>query len=117
VYTLLCSADHVIFILIKHHVTVFDIAFVTVFVLGKWDRHSLHGDREIHYERFSKNHLLYQLLKCLIYSESTKISPKNTRKTFQSTIGLATLANSSLATTVGPGGEISLVTLRDLLAE
>jgi len=26
-------------------------------------------------------------------------------------------SNSSLATTVGPGGEISLVTLRDLLAE
>jgi len=37
---LLCSANHVIFILIEHR--------VTVFVLGKWDRHSLHGDCEFH---------------------------------------------------------------------
>jgi len=57
---LLCSADHVIFILIEHH--------VTVFVLGKWDRHSLHGDREFHWERFSKNHLLYQIRKINVVS-------------------------------------------------
>jgi len=46
-----------------------------------------------------------------------KLDPKNTRKIFQSANGLAALANSSLATTLGPGGEISLVTLTDLLAE
>jgi len=39
------------------------------------------------------------------------------RQTCRSANGLAVLANSSLATTVGPGGEISLVILRDLLAK
>jgi len=39
------------------------------------------------------------------------------RKTFRSANGLAASANSSLATTVGPGEEISLVMLRDLLAK
>jgi len=38
-------------------------------------------------------------------------------KLFQSANGLVVLANSSLATTVGPGMEISLVTLRDLPAK
>jgi len=46
-----------------------------------------------------------------------KLDPKNTRKIFRSANGLVALANLSLATTVGPGGEISLVTLRDLLAK
>jgi len=39
------------------------------------------------------------------------------RKTFRSANGLAASANSSLATTVGPGEEISLVMLRGLLAK
>jgi len=46
-----------------------------------------------------------------------KVDLKNTRKTYRSANGLVALANSSLATTVRPGGEISLVTLRDLLAK
>jgi len=48
---------------------------------------------------------------------TTKLNPKNIRKTFRSANGLAVLANSSLTTTVGPGGEISMVTLGDLLAK
>jgi len=36
VFSLLCSADLVIIILSEHH--------VIVFVIGIWDRYSLHGD-------------------------------------------------------------------------
>jgi len=46
-----------------------------------------------------------------------KLDPKNTRKTLRSANDLAALANSSLATLGGPGGKISLVMLRDLLAK
>jgi len=46
-----------------------------------------------------------------------KLDLENTRKTFRSANGLGALANSSLVTTVGPDMEISLVTLRNLLAK
>jgi len=121
VFTLLCSADHIIFIPTEH--------LITVFVLVKWDRHSPHGDWRFSTQHFSKNlannyivnvtgtSVICTRFSIKIYNWQAKVRPKNTRKTFRSAHGLAALANSSLATTVGPGGEISLVTLRDFLAE
>ena len=41
----------------------------------------------------------------------------NTTKSLQSANGRAALASSSLAISAGPGMEISLVTLRNLLAK
>jgi len=46
-----------------------------------------------------------------------KLDSKNTRKFLQSANGRVVLANSSLASSAGPGMEISLVMLRNLLVK
>jgi len=70
-----------------------------------------------------EGHTKYYLCACydkienIFLNANNDCSESDFRKLFRSANGLAVLANSSLATTVGPGMEISLVTFRDLLAK
>jgi len=70
-----------------------------------------------------EGHTKYHLGACYNKIENRFLNANNDycesdfRKLFRSATGLAVLANSSLATIVGPGMEISLVMLRDLPAE
>ena len=70
-----------------------------------------------------EGHTKYYLCACYDKTENIFLNANNDcsesdfRKLFRSATGLAVLANSSLATIVGPGMEISLVMLRDLPAK